>query len=931
MISFFTFKNKFTINRSTRNILLKNDKPKLANSAAIGSKAFWNGGLNFTSVGTNGGPSYYGTFDQTGLVWEWCDSNNTTKVIRGGDIAGFGGLSNKYDSDKTRRYTKTTAGGAINPPIFLSKPNKNKGKPVDQDWGGRISSLNNPLGLNNFVSIGNTGNVKDNTGYGKVDYNYQISKYLLTNSEYCVFLNAKAASDPNKLYSEQMNSERVGGINRIGSSGSYTYSVKTNMDNKPVYFLSWYSLARYTNWLHNNYGSTETGVYTLNNSSTGIIVKNSGASYYIPTEDEWYKAAYFNASNGKYWSFATQSNNVPIPTIANSVGDGGYRNISFYPNTGTTTRISDSVYQIGLSINNTASTQITKITPTTITDPKLPLSFIPTNPIAQYGITTSGVGQYNISSISSGNIDLDFELPSGITGNLIIFGTDSNNVTTSIGSGINSGIISASIPVADITTDYSVHILPVISGLPSGIAYPYGLVGTTGVAYNGGVNLWWNIDNNVSGVYDYSIKYSKMSTSSTMSISSTANTNSWTTYSNSPSTNTSIVVNGLERGASYNFGVAAITSSGMSSYTTTSSGIKTPEASVPDKIVQFRGQAIGPGRAKLSWLIPDDNGSPIYDYLISCRRVNGIFPGLPGAERNNFVLNTRMNYGIDNPSENIYYAIQTQEKTGNLYTITTSDIFFADNEYYTFNILAINSSGAGPWSDTLSVFFFSVFGWTHVFKDPIGWTAGGFPLTEYDNYIIPVGATGLEIWAVGGGGGAYYTGDICDIGYDGEPGGVEYGLFAVSGGDEVRWNIGRGGIYQDARYRQITLPTAIKNKLNNSQDGESTYASVYRSGDQGVIQSSMSAFSANSGFWNIPGTTQLQGGGGAGGSRGSGESFNYGGGIYSSGSALNIYNIFRAPNGGYPGITGPYNLPDKDSIHPHAGHGDSGYVMIRVT
>lgn len=38
------------------------------------------------------------------------------------------------------------------------------------------------------------------TGYGSVDHNYRISKYAITATQYCEFLNAKAASDPYYLY-----------------------------------------------------------------------------------------------------------------------------------------------------------------------------------------------------------------------------------------------------------------------------------------------------------------------------------------------------------------------------------------------------------------------------------------------------------------------------------------------------------------------------------------------------------------------------------------------------------------------------------------------------------------------------------------------------------------------------------------------------------
>jgi formylglycine-generating enzyme required for sulfatase activity len=466
MPSFFSFGNKIVINKNSKSIFVRNDRTVLGNTAAIGSKSFWNGGLNFTSVGTNGRSSYYGTFDQTGLAWEWCDSTSSSKAIRGGDIAGAGGVANKYNADKTSRYSKTISGGDVNSPIFLSVSNKNTGKPSDQDWAGRISSLDNPLGLNNFISVGNTGNPNDATGYGNVNYEYKISKYLLTNNEYCSFLNSVEPSGSNQLYSTQMGNERVGGINRqfIESSGYYVYSVKPSMGNKPAYFLSWNSLARYANWLHNNYGSTETGVYTL--ASTGIIVKNSGAKYYIPTENEWYKAAYYNGSGG-YWNFATQSNETPTPVNANSAGEGSFKNITVSPSiTGVGSNFSvdgfpDPVYNVGIFFNydNVISTGVTKVIPSvTVVEPALPISFNTTDTIAQYGISTT--------STQSGNVNIGFVLPSSINtsvfNSITIFGTNSSGVTTQISSsflsttGLIAGMAISGSSIASGTTISSV-------------------------------------------------------------------------------------------------------------------------------------------------------------------------------------------------------------------------------------------------------------------------------------------------------------------------------------------------------------------------------------------------------------------------------------------------------------------------------------------
>jgi len=413
MVSFFSFGSK--LNFKEGKALLRNDIISGYNAAAIGGAAKWNGGNNFTSVGSNGAPSYYGTFDQTGNCFEWVDSpGNSFKAIRGGDLDGWASKIAGYDATKATRYTKTVAGGSVNPPRFVQNSNKNKGKPQDQDWGGRIATSANPLSLSGFVTVGDAGNTADTNGYGAVSYSFMIGKYTLTNDVYCSFLNTVAASDPRSLYSTQMSSERVGGITRSGSSGSYTYSVKSNYGNKPVYFLSWFSLARYCNWLHNNYGSLETGAYTLNNASTGIIHKNGDALYWIPSENEWYKAAYYkgNGTNKGYWKFATQSDTTPLEVNASAIGDGTVKiiNVSSPTSTGNNIvipKVTDVVNDVGVAFNfsNISSTGTTVVSPLPqYGPPSLPANFYLSNTLAKYNLSTTAA--------HSGDITVCFTLPS---------------------------------------------------------------------------------------------------------------------------------------------------------------------------------------------------------------------------------------------------------------------------------------------------------------------------------------------------------------------------------------------------------------------------------------------------------------------------------------------------------------------------------------
>lgn len=158
-----------------------------------------------------------------------------------------------------------------------------------------------------WVAVGNPGNAPDVPSTncwapdcGAVPYAYSISKYEITNAQYAEFLNAKAAADPLGLYNASMGSDVHGGITRSGSSGTYTYAPKAGFANKPVNFVSFYDALRFINWLDNGQGSadTETGSYTITPGgiTNNTITRNPGAEIGMPTENEWYKAAYFDGA-----------------------------------------------------------------------------------------------------------------------------------------------------------------------------------------------------------------------------------------------------------------------------------------------------------------------------------------------------------------------------------------------------------------------------------------------------------------------------------------------------------------------------------------------------------------------------------------------------------------------------------------------------------
>jgi len=181
-----------------------------------------------------------------------------------------------------------------------------------------------------LVPVGNPGNPHDPfTGgnFGGVGYSYNIGKFEVTIGQYAEFLNAVAASDTYGLYHVGMaNVPNIAGIARSSSAGGYSYS-PIGSPNKPISVVSWGSAARFSNWLTNgqptgpqSLTTTEDGSYFLNGATSQAalmaITRKPNARFVIPSEDEWYKAAYFDPTPGagggeNYWLYPMRNDLVP--------------------------------------------------------------------------------------------------------------------------------------------------------------------------------------------------------------------------------------------------------------------------------------------------------------------------------------------------------------------------------------------------------------------------------------------------------------------------------------------------------------------------------------------------------------------------------------------------------------------------------------------
>jgi len=159
-----------------------------------------------------------------------------------------------------------------------------------------------------FVTIGNPGNTGDTraeanpTGCGAVGYEYRIDKYEVTNAQWYDFVSAAGAPTGNP-------------------SDAYDYPAYYTGDNVPTGCVSWYEAAQFCNYLTS--GDKSQGAYQFSGDNTNpgdflgidrdLAISTYGIVYVIPTEDEWYKAAYYTGSG--YSTYTNGTDTAPIAGV----------------------------------------------------------------------------------------------------------------------------------------------------------------------------------------------------------------------------------------------------------------------------------------------------------------------------------------------------------------------------------------------------------------------------------------------------------------------------------------------------------------------------------------------------------------------------------------------------------------------------------------
>jgi surface protein len=349
---------------------------------------------DLTAVGYNGGPSSYNTYDQSGNVWEWTEKLDT--ISEGGTNYYYRGIRGGSFSSNSQELSSSY----VHSRYTIGQPEADNNLVIKDNIGFRLVSSGNPLSLPYFVNVTDTNNdplvlTGNSAGsYGSVNYEYLINQIPVTNDDYVVFLNAvdsngtkiqqsetfnasgqSTANNQNVLYHFYMSADQRGGIDfNSGEVIGRKYKSKSNMGNKPVNFITWYMAASYCNWLHNKVSdpdttTTNTGAYDLS-LDDNLIVRANDSYYSLPSDNEWFKAAYYKggSSDAGYWTYATRSDSDPACIDVDENGIGPWQKSQDY--------VSIPLNNLTIGNSYTVNFEISKTSPYSVDLDKNSYSFI---------------------------------------------------------------------------------------------------------------------------------------------------------------------------------------------------------------------------------------------------------------------------------------------------------------------------------------------------------------------------------------------------------------------------------------------------------------------------------------------------------------------------------------------------------------------------
>ena len=234
-------------------------------------------------------------------------------------------------------------------------------RPDQPDFGFEFATIGNP-GNRAVAQHEMLGVVPDFTGtftsFGRVDYTYRISTTEVTASQWLPFAQAFRPfyeSDGFNFFTSNLNTDhmRLRGFNDIEViPGEERMAIRTQM----MFAM------RYANWLHHGAPTGpdvarevfETGAYDLGRQYTfdAPPQRNEDARFWIPSWDEWTKAAYYDPNRygeGQegYWTYP-DSPGTPPTFGPPGQGDWGYAPDAPYSEQLTVGRFPDTQSPWGL-------------------------------------------------------------------------------------------------------------------------------------------------------------------------------------------------------------------------------------------------------------------------------------------------------------------------------------------------------------------------------------------------------------------------------------------------------------------------------------------------------------------------------------------------------------------------------------------------------
>lgn len=211
-------------------------------------------------------------------------------------------------------------------------PPMNSGVQVSTTHGIEFATIGSPG--NRAASIAEAPELYPPFSYpasplGAVPHEFRISRAEVTAGQWLEFVRAYAPYHDN--VDDPYNPRFMGEWTNVttGAPGQVpAYSVRVEYENKPV-VVGWDYAARFCNWLTNGKGTAPaaflTGAYDLQSVTVGanghwamLPVRLPTATFWLPSLDEWSKAAFFDPNRyglgqDGYWKYPNASNTPLVP------------------------------------------------------------------------------------------------------------------------------------------------------------------------------------------------------------------------------------------------------------------------------------------------------------------------------------------------------------------------------------------------------------------------------------------------------------------------------------------------------------------------------------------------------------------------------------------------------------------------------------------